>query len=74
MTKKRNHSRYTLRQGRETVHVGITNDPDRREQEHQNQFPGSKLTVDGPKVTKDSAIKWENEQRDKGRPTETPKK
>lgn len=74
MENRRNYSRYDLRQGRKIVHTGITRDLERREREHQEQFPGSKASQVGPKVTEKGARKWEQEQRDKGKPTETPKK
>ena len=61
--KPRNYSRYKVRVGRTVVHGGITEDPERREQEHQQKWPKAKLTTIGPKVTEESARKWE---KDKG--------
>lgn len=74
MPDKRDTKKYNLRQGRKIVHTGITKDPERREQEHQAQFPGSKLTTVGRSVTEKSAREWESKQREKSKPTETPKK
>jgi len=61
--KKRDHSRYELRDGHELVYVGISKDPDQRAKQHEND--GKKFTsmnIVGPAVSKDSADRWE-EQR-----------
>jgi len=63
MPKQRDHSRYELRDKHKLVYVGITDDPTRREAEHKND--GKKFTtmnVVGPKVTKDSAERWEEKR------------
>jgi len=70
MNNKRDTNTYSLRQGRKIVHRGITNDLERREQEHQSQFPNSKIHKEGSLKTKEGALKWEKTQ-DK---TITPKK
>lgn len=62
MSNERDTYKYVLRQGRRTVHKGITNDPERREQEHQVRFPGSKLTPVGRRTTREAARNWEKEQ------------
>jgi len=46
---------------RKIVHRGITNDLSRREQEHQQEFPGSKIKQIGLAVTRDSALEWERD-------------
>lgn len=53
---------YSLRQGRKIVHRGITNDLERREREHQEQFPNSKISQVGNVKTREGALKWEAEQ------------
>lgn len=53
---------YALRQGRKIVHKGITNDLERREREHQEQFPGSKISKEGNAKTREGALKWESTQ------------
>ena len=53
---------YTYREGREVSHRGITNDPERREKEHQRNRPGGKLTVDGNAKTREGALKVERGQ------------
>ena len=53
---------YTYRMGRKVSHRGITNDPARREREHQRARPGGKLTVDGSPKTRAGAQKVESHQ------------
>ena len=53
---------YTYRRGRKVSHRGITNDPVRREREHQRAWPGGKLTVDGRAKTRAGARRVENGQ------------
>ena len=52
--------RYVLRDGRQIVQFGVTDDLDRRRDEHQAD--GKKFTTMtpvGPRVTRDSALEWE---------------
>ena len=51
---------YTYRVGRRVSHRGITNNPARREREHQRARPGGRLTVDGRAKTRASARRSEN--------------
>ena len=63
MAKKRDHHRYELRKGHEIVYIGITNDPERRESEHESapeRF--TKMNLVGPAVTEESARDWEQER------------
>ena len=53
--------RYHMKQGKRIVHRGITNDPERREREHQQEHPGSKMRMIGPRISRDSALQWERE-------------
>ena len=53
---------YTYRVGRKVSHRGITNDPARREREHQRARPGGKLTVDGRAKTRAGARRVEQSQ------------
>ena len=53
--------KYLLKKGGKIVHRGITNDLNRREAEHQKQFPGTKLQQEGHRVTRESALKWERQ-------------
>ena len=52
---RRNTYNYTFRVGRKVSHRGITNNPGRREREHQIARPGGKLTVEGRAKTRASA-------------------
>lgn len=56
--------RYVLRDGRDVVQYGITDDPDARLQEHQRNHnnDGLTMTVVGPAVTRESALAWERVQ------------
>lgn len=69
--KPRDTQRYhiTGRYGK-ILHTGITNNADRRLQEHQRDL-GQNVNMRkvGPKVTRASALKWEQEQREAGKPT-----
>ena len=68
--RKRDTTRYDILRGRKIVHTGITTDPERREKDHQRKFgPNARLRPFGPKVTRETALKWEAEQRKKGKPT-----
>ena len=39
----RDTARYHLKEGNKIIHTGITNDPERREAEHQQERPNSRL-------------------------------
>jgi len=60
MPKRRDYHRYELKQQRKVVYKGITNNPERREEEHKD---GGKLfsnmKIIGPSVTKKTAEDWE---------------
>lgn len=53
--------KYQVKQGRKTVHRGITYDLARREAEHQQDYPGSRIEQVGRRTTRDAALKWERE-------------
>ena len=59
---KRDTYNYTYRVGRRISHRGITNNPARREREHQRARPGGKLTVDGRARTRAGARRAESRQ------------
>ena len=63
MKNKRDTYKYQYRQGRKIVHGGITEDLERREQEHQQKWPGGRISKVGRRTTEDAARKWE---KDKG--------
>ena len=51
---------YTFRVGRKVSHRGITNNPTRREREHQRVRPGGRLTVEGRAKTRAGALRVES--------------
>ena len=58
---ERDTYKYHLKQGRRTVHRGITYDLARREAQHQEQYPGSHIEQQGRRTSRDAALKWERE-------------
>ena len=60
---KRDTYKYQVRVGRKIVHGGITDDLNRRQEEHQQKWPNVKLTQVGRRTTEPAARKLE---RDKG--------
>ena len=56
--------KYHLKQGNKTIRSGITNDLDRREQEHQQDY-GQNVHIFkvGNASTREGAAKWEKEQK-----------
>ena len=59
---KRDTYNYTYRVGRRVSHRGITNNPARREREHQRARPGGRLTVEGRAKTRARARRVEGRQ------------
>ncbi|MBQ9439986.1 MAG: GIY-YIG nuclease family protein [Paludibacteraceae bacterium] len=59
---KRNMTRYELRDGNKVVYVGITNDPERRSQEHSVDKDFTRLVPIGPKVSPETAERWEEDR------------
>ena len=53
--------KYQLKVGGKIVHRGVTNDLDRRAEEHQATWPGSHIDQIGRKTTRKAALKWERE-------------
>jgi len=65
---KRNYNRYQLKDGQKVVYIGITNDPERRVAEHQDEGKRfNRMNIVGPAVTKRSAENWEEESLEKYR-------
>ncbi len=60
---KRDTYKYQVRVGRKIVHGGITNDLERRAEEHQQKWPKAKLSKVGRRTTEKAARQWE---KDKG--------
>ena len=61
MSRPRDTYRYVLRDGRDVVGYGVTNDPEARENAHSAKRITS-MTVVGPAVTRESALAWERTQ------------
>ena len=71
MPNPRDTYKYEFKIGNRVVHSGISNDLDRREREHRNR-PGwgrGHIKQVGRRTTRDGAFQWEDEQRQKGKPT-----
>ena len=68
---ERDTYKYHFKVGNKIVHTGITDDLERREGEHQAKWPDGHISQQGNAVTRESALNWENEQREQGKPTET---
>ena len=58
---KRNTYKYHFKDGNKVIHRGITNDPQRREGEHLQDFSGGHLKQIGRRTTRDAALKWERD-------------
>lgn len=62
MPKPRDHYKYHYKIGNNIVHGGITNDLERRENEHQQKWPKGHITQIGRRTTEDAARMWEKEK------------
>ncbi len=58
-TSTRDTYKYQFKVGNQIVHGGITNDLDRREQEHQQQWPNGHIKQVGRRTTEEAARQWE---------------
>ena len=63
MGDKRDTYKYHFKKGKRIVHSGITEDLDRREEEHQEKWPGGHIKQIGRKTTEDAAREWEEKQK-----------
>ena len=61
MGNERDTYKYVFKIKNKIVHGGITNNLERREVEHQQQWPKGHITQVGRKTTEDAARKWEEE-------------
>lgn len=59
---KRDTYKYQFRNKRKIVHGGITNDLERRENEHQEKWPNGSISQVGRKTTEEAAQKWEEKK------------
>ena len=63
MAKPRNMYKYHFKKGQKIVHSGITDDLERREQEHLRKWPGGHIKQVGRRTTEEAAREWEGEQK-----------
>lgn len=62
MGKRRNTYKYNFKIGKKIVHSGITDDLERREQEHQQKWPKGHISQVGHRTTEEAAREWEEEK------------
>ena len=62
MAQERDIYKYYFKVGNKIVHGGITNDLDRREQEHQQRWPNGHIVQVGNRTTEEAARNWEEEK------------
>ena len=62
MGKRRDTYKYDYKIGNKTVHSGITDDLERREEEHQQKWPGGHIKQVGIRTTEEAAREWEKKK------------
>ena len=62
MGKPRNIYKYQFKVGNKIMHEGITDDLERREEEHKRKWPTGHIKQVGYKTTEEAARKWEEER------------
>lgn len=69
MPQARDTHKYQFKMGNKIVHVGITNDLERREGELRREYDQEgHITQVGYRTTRAAALEWEDEQRKQGKP------
>ena len=63
MPGKRDTYKYHQKIKNKIVHSGITNDLERRENEHKQKWPSSHIKQIGRRTTKDAGLDWEKDQK-----------
>jgi predicted GIY-YIG superfamily endonuclease len=58
---ERDTYKYQFKDGNKILHRGITDDLERREQEHRDTFGRGHITQVGRQTTRDAALEWERE-------------
>ena len=61
MAKLRDTCKYHFKVRNKIVHGGITDDLERREQEHQQKWPKGHIRQVGRRTTEEAAREWEEE-------------
>jgi len=67
LANKRGTYRYALWDGQRKVYIGITNEPETRENTHRQDKNFDQMKIEGPRVSRDTALNWEQEALDKYR-------
>ena len=62
MGKPRDTYKYYFKKGNRIVHGGITDDLERREQEHKQRWPNGHIFQAGRRTTEDAAREWEKKK------------
>ena len=62
MGKTRDTCKYYFKKGNRIVHGGITDDLERREQEHKQRWPNGHIFQVGRRTTEDAAREWEKKK------------
>lgn len=62
MAKSRDTYKYYFKVGKKIVHGGITNELERREQEHQAKWPNGHIFQVGRRTTEKAAQEWEKKK------------
>ena len=62
MAKPRDTFKYQFKVGNKVMHGGITNDLERREAEHQQDWSKGHIKQVGRKTSEEAARKWETEK------------
>lgn len=60
--KTRDQYKYHFKKGHKIIKSGITNDLERREEEHQEQNPEGHIKQVGRRTTEEAALNWEKSQ------------
>ena len=64
LTAKRDTYRYSLWDSHEKVYIGITTDPESRENAHMQDKGFDRMQIEGPAVSPETARGWEQEAID----------
>ncbi len=59
MAKRRDTYKYHFKQNSKIIHGGITDDLERREDEHQQKWPNGHIKQVGRRTTEEAALEWE---------------
>lgn len=63
MAKSRDTYKYHFKVGNRVFHSGITENLERREEEHQQKWPSGHIKQVGRRTTEEAAREWENKQK-----------